>query len=215
MVTQIEEEIKRHTEEVIKGKVNPDEKQCPYCQGEPQFFCLHEKRERQFWVLVVDVVKKIVSLLIRWKCPLCGRTFTEYPEFALAHKRHVKKTVLELSDKYVSDKGKGNVTYQSAVEVDWLQIGYVDEADNAKDPKLAPPTVWKWVGFLGKGDWLEKMLALIKEKMPQTGIFRVIKPVPACKYRSEERREILARCMRVWEVTIEFKKLFGFSPSWK
>jgi transposase-like protein len=214
MIPNIEEEIKRHTEEVRRGKLSPENRQCPYCKGRPQFFSIHEKRERQFLVFVVEVVKKIVSLLIRWKCPLCKRKFTEYPEFAMPYKRHVKETVTKLSGKYVFDESpRGRVTYKEAVEVKRLPIGYVDKEGNPQEHYISPSTVWKWIGCLGSGSWLEKMLSMIKEKEPQTGIFREVKIVAVYKYRSEKRKTILERCMKYLEAAVDFKRLFGFSPS--
>jgi hypothetical protein len=209
MIPNMEEEIKRHTEEVRRGKVGPKDRRCPYCKGEPEFFSLHEKRERQFLVFVVEVIKKVVSLLMRWKCPLCKRKFTEYPEFALPYKRYVKETVMGLSGRYVLDEGRGGKSYEEAVKVGRLRIGYVDEKGEPQDPRIEPTTVWKWVGFLGKGKWLEEMLCVIKEKEPQTGIFREIRPVPGYKYRSEERRIILERCKKFLQARVEITRLFG------
>lgn len=224
MLAEIEEKINNHTEEVRRGKLHPEKMECPHCKARPEYFSLHEKRERKFIVFVVEAVKIVVSLLIRWKCPNCKGTWTEYPDFALPYKRHVKETAVDLSRKYVFDESvRGRVTYKEAVKVRSLPIGYVDErglpieyVDEEGDTQyryVAPSTVWRWIGFLGSGNWLEKMLSLIKEKYPQTGIFRAVKLVPAYKYRSEERKRILERCMKFLEADTEFKRLFGFSPT--
>jgi hypothetical protein len=84
----------------------------------------------------------------------------------LPYKRHVKETVLNLSGKYIFDEGKAVVTYKEAVKKGRLPIGYVDEDGGAEDHYIAPSSVWRWISFLGAGNWLEKILSLIKEKLP-------------------------------------------------
>lgn len=215
MIPNVEAIINSHTMAVMRGKLGPDSGRCPNCERQGAVFSLHEKRVRQFLVIVVEVVKKVSSLLMRWKCLGCKQTFTEYPEFALPYKRHVKTTVMALSRKYVGDEGDrpGRVTYEAAVKVDGLRLGYVDHAGAALDNYLAPKTVWRWIGFLGAGKWLEQVLVMIKETAPETDIFRQIKPVSPDKYRREARKLLLSRCLKFLEAGALFQKLFGFSPT--
>jgi len=76
----LEEEIKTHTRRVELGERVCFCKACPACAAQPSFK-LHDRRRRTFRVLIDDVVKCLRSWIMRWKCPNCGRRFTDYPPF--------------------------------------------------------------------------------------------------------------------------------------
>jgi len=66
----------------------------------------HGVRSRLFLVLVEAVILRVWSHLTRWKCPLCRRSFTLYPDFALPFKRHVLTFILERCAAYVEDRAR-------------------------------------------------------------------------------------------------------------
>ena len=76
----LEEEIKTHTRRVESGERVCFCKACPACAAQ-SCFKLHDRRRRTFRVLIDDVVKCLRSWIVRWKCPNCGRRFTDYPPF--------------------------------------------------------------------------------------------------------------------------------------
>jgi hypothetical protein len=55
-------------------------KACPACAAQA-CFKPHDCRRRTFRVLIDDMVKCLRSWILRWKCPDCGRRFTDYPPF--------------------------------------------------------------------------------------------------------------------------------------
>ncbi len=201
-----EEEIKAHTEAVCQGKLSCHSKVCPNCDGSPESFRLHERKPRSFFFVVDRLVRKMLSFLLRWKCPLCNTTFTEYPEFALPFKRYVKEEVLERSRAYVEEE---RASYKSGVEVQGMGIFYEGEGETIDDRRLSPSTLWRWVGLVGamKGT-LQKSLRLIRQKDPSCGMFREPHPVPCGKYRSKPRQSILQTCRRLFRAEEEFQRLF-------
>jgi hypothetical protein len=56
---------------------------CAACDG---YDCLapHELRSRELRYLVGTVVMCVRIVLARWRCIVCGRTFTDYPDFRTA-----------------------------------------------------------------------------------------------------------------------------------
>jgi len=76
----LEEEIKAHTRRVESGERVCFCKACPACAAQA-CFKPHDCRRRTFRVLIDDMVKSLRSWILRWKCPKCGRRFTDYPPF--------------------------------------------------------------------------------------------------------------------------------------
>ncbi|MCP4395355.1 MAG: hypothetical protein GY804_13975 [Alphaproteobacteria bacterium] len=93
----IQEMILSHTNSIVKGHFCSPDVACHCCHHKPEVFKLHESRKRQFRLIVEDIVKVTVSFLLRWKCIDCGTTFTEYPSFALPHKRFVLTDIVDYS----------------------------------------------------------------------------------------------------------------------
>ena len=198
------EKIKAHEQDVRATKYPPDLNICPICKKAHKSYKPHQKRNRLFLIIIGNIAKEIWSLLGRWKCLICGSTFTYYPDFAIAHKRYVKEKVLELSRKYVEDD---DTNYREAASNDGTPVVY--ETD---ERYFEHTTVWRWVGYIGSLEQrLSKGLKLIREKDPSSRIFRQIHPVNPRKYRSEGRRKLLDRCMRLFMAEREFKELFNAS----
>lgn len=79
-IMSLEEEIKAHTRRVESGERVCFCKACPACAAQAAFKP-HDCRRRTFRVLIDDMVKCLRSWILRWKCPNCGRRFTDYPPF--------------------------------------------------------------------------------------------------------------------------------------
>ncbi len=56
---------------------------CAVCTEEG-CFAPHELRSRELRYLVGTVVMCVRIVLARWRCIVCGRTFTDYPDFRTA-----------------------------------------------------------------------------------------------------------------------------------
>jgi hypothetical protein len=145
MSIQTEAAIRRHTDAVISGKISVTQKSCPRCLNK-QKFRLHECRRRFFRYIVGSSVKVILTLLPRWKCEVCQKTFTAYPPFAVPHKRFVLSDIEEFCQRYIKDRQE---TYCSTVSSQGSPIGYDEGTNNAVDHFLAPSTVCRWIGWLG------------------------------------------------------------------
>ena len=155
-----------------------------------------------------------MSLITRWKCPLCGQTFTVYPEFALPYKRYLRDTILEKSTQYIEDdlpeKGK-RVSYRRLVKENKMALGYAStETGNIDERQLAPSTAHRWLSTLScLSNTIRKGQELIKQKSSTSTIFRKILPVTSVKYRSTKRKKALQDCRKLLHVNEEYQKIFG------
>jgi transposase-like protein len=204
----VREEIKTHKEAVLAGEVKCTRVDCPICEGVPDAFKVHERRRRWFYVIVGAFVERLVSLLIRWKCPLCGRTFMQYPPFALPHKRYVRQAVEALAGRYVREE---SCTYREAVKARGGAIGYAAAQDERIDERqLVPSTVWRWLSFLGElKETLRKARRLIRAKAPSSSLFRNASSIDRRKYRSELRRNVLRGALQLMNAGQEYRRIFG------
>ena len=185
------EEIQRYTESVKNGSFSCTLAACPHCRKSPEGFTRHDGRRRTFLVIIGRLIQKIISLITRWKCPLCGRTFTVYPPFALRHKRYLRQTVLEMGSRYVAEDGmtdrkpaprrgpEDRMTYRKAVTVDRMPI-FHDTTEAATDegrvPILHHSTLHRWLTSFSKlTKTLRKALRLIREKCSTSRIFPMLR----------------------------------------
>jgi len=154
---------------------------CPCCGGWPARFGRHGVRKRQFLVFVQEVIEEVDSYLTRWKCPLCRRTFTQYPWWAIPNKRYVLPFIEERCEAYVEDTAR---TYAAGVRTEeGLPFSH---ADAEAGRELAASTLWHWHTTLGgMSDAMRGALELIKQQDPSTGVFRELGllQIRAAKYR--------------------------------
>lgn len=205
----IVEEIKAQRQAVLRGNVACGVSRCPLCGGDPGAFRLHERRRRSFWVVMERLVEKVLSLLARWKCPLCGGTFTEYPGFALPHKRYVRPEVEGRARGYVPDE---DATYVEAAKDKGMSVCHPIDAGTQQERHLHASTVWRWVGFLGGlKATVRRAMALVRQRAPQSAVARSAYAVPARKYRSAARRRLLQRCLQLLALHDLVQRLFGVS----
>ncbi len=186
-------------------------------------FKQHGKRERTFLIIIDGIVRELDSFLCRWRCLICKRTFTYYPPYAQRNNRYVNGDILELTEKYIENE---NRTYAQSVEHEKMPIGYdgrtfqsdhghwdTPSPDDPRDERfLVRSTMWKWLSDLGGfKKLLRKALSLIRQKAPSSTIFRDIRPIAVCKYRSQERKKTLDAVRKLLLAEKEFQKIFGQS----
>lgn len=209
MVPSIAEEIEAYNEKCRSGGATCGLKTCPACARSPKAFKRHDERERSFRLVVETLVHTVLSFLLRWKCPLCGVTSTDYPSFALPHKRYVRQTIIESARAYVEDNdevqakprpGRGTrkrrrSTYRKVASMkDGRPIAYQGADGNTPDARaLSHSTIHRWVGWLGREAAAMKA-AVIQRIMAVSSASTIHRLRPAIhpgKYRSETRRGLL------------------------
>jgi len=190
------EDIKAYQEQLGKDKIKPDNlPPCSRCFMNSAFFKAHAYRDRKFLVIVDMVVETLLSALLRFKCPGCGKTFTYYPDFALPHKRYTRQTVTHFSKSYVENP---DATYQKAAMVDGSVPGYPDG-----EQSLAPSTIHRFVTTLSRFiTSAQKALDLMVEENRASAISRDMAhlSVASKKYKSTVRKDIVLQCLKFFTI---------------
>ena len=187
MVKDIEERIKDHHVKVLSTNPDVPEGPCVKCLQQPDFFTLHDGRQRSFRFILLDIVRVAITILLRWKCPLCKGTFTDYPPFAIPYKRFVRDDIEGLSARYVE---RDKETYRCVVRPEKTAIGYEHDGER----QFEHSTVWKWLSWHGTQEKRSaETLEWIRYHSPSHGIFRALTPIAPKKYRSERRKKVLER----------------------
>lgn len=211
MVSQIEKIINKYNENIASKKLPYPNELCPKCYERPNSYKLHELSPRFFQFIKNKMVHTINSFLPRWKCNLCNASFIVYPPFALPYKRYILLDFKILSEEYLNKEQK---TYRDVVKVDYAktEIFYKGNGIDIDDRCLSHTTLWRYVGFLGSlNNILSNALDLIRQKDPESSIFREFVPVFVCKYRSKARKLVLETAQKLIFAQKEFIKLFKIS----
>lgn len=208
MVPSIRDEIQRHADAVLHGNDSCPFKDCPRCHQQPEGFSRHDRRQRTIRCIIEGVVHKLLTLLARWRCPLCNQTFTVYPRFMLRYKRYVADTVLEKSATYVQDQA---ATYRSTIKEGSLPVAYDATPGSPDDGRqLAPSTLHRWLTTLGGlCETLRHAFAVIKAADPATTVFRALPVIAPWKHRSERRRLRLRTAATLLRTGREYRTVFG------
>jgi hypothetical protein len=201
------EDIKAHQERVEKDKITPDNlPPCSRCSVESEFFKIHAYRERRFLIIIEMLIKAAYCSLVRFRCPGCDKTFTNYPDFAIPHKHYTRPSITGFSANYVeSDK----MTYQQAVMVDNSAPGYPQN-----DATLAPSTIHRWITSLGRlTNTCRTALTLLLQENPVSSICRDLARiiVPQRKYKTNERKKQLSGCRQLVVIEAFFQVTFKTS----
>jgi hypothetical protein len=130
-------------------------------------------------------------LLIRWKCPVCRRSFSQYPPFAVPFKRFTHETIKSLCLAYLETPG---VTYRSAVRDDGMEIAYPEchphcdsiEDDDAATAVLSHTALYRWISSIGD---LATLKPASSDASPPN--------LESAKYRSATREQTLLQCRNV------------------
>jgi hypothetical protein len=189
---------------------------CPYpycskCKHEVDHFKLHEVKSRIFLILGENEVERLVSLITRWKCHICGKTFNYYPEFVCPYKRYVIPSIIDRCRLYLEDDQQ---SYRRAVT--HKNAEFFHDSHEGEQPALAHSTLHHWItSFSGMIETMRSALESIKQKAPHTGIFRKMAAlrIPGKKFRSLHREKQLLRCCRLLWIQDEFVRIF--STTWK
>jgi len=121
---------------------------------------------------------------------MCGRTFTEYPPFAVAHKRYALAQLAPRALRYVEDD---SISYRKGVLQSYLPVFHwpldgVTESWSDDTRALAHSTLYRWVSALGAPSYAIPE-GLINRS---DGAF-----APAdWKFTTDERRDTLLACWR-------------------
>jgi hypothetical protein len=187
-------------------------------------FRRHETRPRTFLVVVRDLVYTILSVITRWKCRECQRTFTWYPAFAVPHKRYVLPVILERCRAYAERdeqsyrKGvqeRGRPVFHEQPQGEQITADSTEEEKaSERVPALAHTTLYRWVSTLGA--WahvLRRAWNLIQQRRPWAGVFREVAGfrVASGKFRSRARRRVLHACRSLCVTEAVYGEAFGVS----
>ncbi len=201
------EAIKAHQLKVEKDKITPDNLlPCPRCNVESDFFKIHAYRERRFLIIIEMLIKAAFCTLIRFRCPGCGKTFTDYPDFAIPHKHYTRQSVMGFSANYLESD---DTTYQQAVMVDNSTPGYPQS-----DSTLASSTIHRWITTLGRfTNTCRTALLLLLQENPVSSICRDLARViiPQRKFKTNHRKKQLIGCRQVLMIEAIFKATFKTS----
>lgn len=210
MVAPVPEEIQRHTDSVLSRNDACPVTDCPVCHQRPAGFSRHDVRRRSLLCVTEGIVRRLVTFLVRWLCPLCNHTFTVYPRFMLRYKRYVADTVLDKSTAYVEDRAP---TYRGTIKEGPLPVAYDATPGSLDDGRqLAPSTLHRWLSTLGGlREILRNAFAALKAACPGTNVFRVAPMIAPRKYRSQPRRLRLQAAATLLRVDREFTAAFTTS----
>jgi hypothetical protein len=201
------EDIKAHQRKVEKDKITPDNlPACLRCSVESQFFKIHAYRERRFLIIIEMLIKSAYCSLVRFRCPGCGKTFTDYPDFAIPHKHYTRASITGFSARYLESE---DMTYQQAVMVDTGTPGYPQN-----DATLAPSTIHRWITTLGRfPQTCRTALILLLQETPVSSICRDLARliIPQRKYKTNQRKKQLINCRQLVIIEAFFQATFEAS----
>ncbi|MFH1267847.1 MAG: hypothetical protein ABIK89_19190 [Planctomycetota bacterium] len=78
--------------------------------------------------------------LLRFKCPACGRTFTDYPPFAVPYKRYTTPSILDRAGRFFQGCG---VSYRKGMWVGRQRIVYAPHDGREDLRQLSHTTLWR------------------------------------------------------------------------
>ncbi len=201
------EDIKAYQDQVEKDNIAPDNlPPCPRCRVEPEFFKIHAYRERRFLIIIEMLIQAVYCSLVRFKCPGCEKTFTNYPDFAIPYKHYTRQSIMGFSDSYLNCE---HITYRQAVMVDGSVPGYPQN-----DATLAPSTLHRWITTLSRfTHTCRTALILLLQKNPVSSIYRSLAQIiiPQRKYKTKQRKKQLVRCRQLMIIEAFFHDTFKTS----
>jgi len=201
------EDIKAYQRKVQKDKITPDNlPACPRCSVESEFFKIHAYRERRFLIIIEMLIKAAYCSLVRFKCPGCGKTFTNYPDFAIPHKHYTRPSIMGFSARYLNSE---DITYRQTLMVDGSVPGYPQN-----DAALAPTTIHRWITTLGSfTQTCRTALILLLQENPVSSICRDLARIiiPQRKYKTKQRKKQLINCRQLMIVEAFFQATFKTS----
>ncbi len=175
MINATLEKIKAHDEKIKMGNLVCESELCPKCGQKPEGFKLHEHKNRVQLVIVGVWVRKLITVLLRWKCSICQKTFIDYPDFCLPYKRYTRDEILKLSSKYLEE---AQASYEDCVSGE-NKVPITHEAKETSNESqselykiLEKSTLHRWLGGLGKLKSLENIRILIGQRSTKSALLR-------------------------------------------
>lgn len=209
--SDLKHEIEDYGAKVKNAEVACDLRDCPLCCAEKVRFWRNGFRVRLFLVIVEHLVERVDSCLSCWKCSVCGRGLTLYPDFALPYKHYVGSVIVEHSRAYVEEESRG---YRRCVREGKLCNCYPETSDDKPAAELAHTTLYRWVTTLGGLSMLlRKALDLIRHKDPARGVARDLGRlrIASGKFKSRSRRSVLKGCAELLVTDRAYRLLFDVS----
>ena len=205
------EDIKAYQKKVEKDKITPHNlPPCPRCRVDSCFFKIHAYRERRFLIIIEMLIQAAYCSLVRFKCPGCEKTFTNYPDFAIPYKHYTRQSIMGFSDRYLNCE---HITYQQAVMVDNSVPGY-PQSDSTEAPTLAPTTIHRWITTLGRfTQTCRTALILLLQQNPVSSICRDLARliIAQRKYKTNHRKKQLVGCRQLVIIEAFFQAAFKTS----
>jgi len=198
------EDIEKYSNQVMKRKVTCNLPDCVVCKVSSNYFKQYEARQRLFLIVEDQFIKRVHGLLIRWVCSGCGKTYTDYPWFALPYKRYTLPTIMALCNEYLE---KVRLSYRRLIQK--LLFGYRNS-----EKQLEHSTIHRWITTFGRlAATIAKAQDLILKKNPASSICRdlAVMPISPLKYRSLKRKKTLLKCRRLIHIETVFRLTFDVS----
>jgi hypothetical protein len=107
-------------------------------------------------LVVIDrMIYRVGLLLLRWRCPSCLCTFTDYPSFVMPAKHYALPEIQRFVGKHVQNGGTG---YRKGVTELSMPLFYADsnlagpesgdeETGCESVPALSHTTLYRWIIF--------------------------------------------------------------------
>lgn len=83
----------------------------------------------------------VQTLVWRWLCPLCCKTFRHLPPFLLPHKRFMNSSIIEIASKVLRKKQKSYASSVKNDEPNRTSIQY----ERGDGTVLSPSSSWRWI----------------------------------------------------------------------
>jgi len=191
----IAEQIKEHEQRVTSAISKPYATCCPACECTQ--FHRHEIRKRVFYAKSENGESfAMQSWLVRWRCSNCGTRFTDYPPFALPHKRFVKPSVFRMAtDFFREDRSTYRRTTRRAA---------------------AHSSLWRWLTWLASlCEQGRRCLRFLMHSDPGNTLHRNVYFVAPWKSRSTGRGSKLQAAFQTLTHIAMFERVVAekYSPS--
>lgn len=183
----------------IDSRKYPSE-QCKCLEKIDQQWHCHQQKMRWFLVVISCVVYPTHCVVFRWKCSLCGATFTNLPSICVGQKLYLRCEIESRSQSYLETP---SMTYRQSVENDGREVAYhkeekdiattrstQEEKEKEIHPVMAHTTVQRWISSIANVyEDVQPVVAKAVE-IDVNGDLSLILIAPN-KYRSDERKRVL------------------------
>lgn len=162
------------------------------------------------------------SWIVRWKCHVCGKTFTITPDFALPNKRYVKDVIFQCAKEYTTNNAASYEKTAAKMCNGYCGVDKKGEPDPAAPPpcnsqtgnefSLGGSMIYRCVAFVGEQkEVARKALQMITESDPTSTLFRSTYQIATQKYRTQARKTVLQNCLKILKIKQEFEHRFKCS----